>query len=119
MNRNPYNIKSIIKKNGEEIYELGYQYTNLFFEFNTETFGLNRKEHESLSDYFKRIRNHDLIFRAKDNAIIDLAPHHMKYNNSKFKVYDHTYYFSLACNLRKKKVVRQREVFKTPKNVSN
>ncbi len=55
------------------------------------------------------------MHHSEDNALIDLLPVKIKDLNSKMKVYDQTYYFTVACNLRRTKSVKAREMFVAPK----
>jgi hypothetical protein len=76
--------------------------------------GFNKKANEKWGDYIKRVSACDFIYRTKDSGLLDLTPFKMKDINAKLKVYDHTYYFSLATGLRDKKFSKPREIFKAP-----
>jgi hypothetical protein len=93
------------------------QFNFLFFDWNCETFNLNRQKGERLPDYIQRVLTDTIISETNCWGMDDMMPCKFKQYNEKIKTYDHTYYFAIATGERKKLKNKAREIFKEPKNV--
>jgi hypothetical protein len=94
------------------------QYSNFWFEFNFEHYGLNRRPREDFKSYVKRVKESDIFYRSHDNGIFDITPYRIKEINAKLKVHSKTFYFSLACSLRHKPFTKKRDIFKAPEMIT-
>lgn len=102
----------------EVVYELGLQ-PYLLFDFNNEVHGYNRSKDESIIQYVKRVMACDRIFKSKDYSLAEFCPVNMKDINSKLKLCDHTYYFTLSGGVRNRHRMKGREVLIEPERSSD
>eukprot|EP00349_Pseudokeronopsis_sp_Brazil_P003245 CAMPEP_0202960868 /NCGR_PEP_ID=MMETSP1396-20130829/5016_1 /ASSEMBLY_ACC=CAM_ASM_000872 /TAXON_ID= /ORGANISM="Pseudokeronopsis sp., Strain Brazil" /LENGTH=147 /DNA_ID=CAMNT_0049680371 /DNA_START=946 /DNA_END=1389 /DNA_ORIENTATION=- len=112
-------LEDVEEEESARMCELKRQYSNFWFEFNLENFGLNRRKGETWKQYITRVQESELIYNSEDNAIIDLLPTKAKELNSRLKTYDHTYYFSIAFTIRDKMQAKRREFLNAPSKLSN
>eukprot|EP00347_Sterkiella_histriomuscorum_P013798 403363324 len=104
-------IKHELKMDGEIVYELDYQKTNLMYDFQCEIYGLNRKHNETVFQYLRRMRKNDFFYISNDGSACQFAPHFIKDINELIVTQDHTYYFSVTCNLKGTTKHKIREVY--------
>lgn len=93
----------------EELYILGTQW-NFIYDFNSETFGLNRKTSETFKEYIQRVKQSDIIYKTKDTCINDLMPIQAMRINDKIKTYNNAFYFSITSGLRGHSYNKKNEV---------
>lgn len=124
LNKPPENIKRVIiggsnSDKREIVYEFGMQ-PYLFFDFNNENIGHNRREGESVRDYVRRVMKSDILYESKDYAFAEFCPVHMKETNTKINssMNNNTYYFSYAAGIKNKNKMKARELLHEPKRIS-
>lgn len=110
-------IKKVITSskddNNEIVYELGMQ-KNFFFDFNIENIGHNRRDHESIIQYIKRVFSCKVHYETLDYSIAEFCPIYMKETNAKLSVCDKTFYFSYATGIRQRNFMKKREMLTEP-----
>lgn len=75
-NRQLERVKREIRndESGEIVYELGWQYGNIFYDMNAETWGWNREDGEGRWAHYKRLRDTHFNLEEKDISFVDLNP---------------------------------------------
>ena len=92
------------------------------FDFNSETpMGHNRREGEGIYEYVKRVMSCEYLYREKgDFGLYDCCPCANVEINAKAArgMNQSTYYFSYAEGIRKRNVMKQREMLREPAKIS-
>jgi hypothetical protein len=100
----------------EGVKELGWQWTNFFYDMNAEGWGWNRKDGESRYRHLKRM--HNAHFTKEDNnndvAFSDLNPYGLMKLNEKIGTDSNTYYFSITTGFKDNQYTKPRDVFQLP-----
>ena len=78
---------------------LRFQYTNLFYDQNVESWGWNRQESESRLSHLARLLRSDYYETSKDHAMPDLTPCGGVRLSENYKTLNCTYFNRTSTNL--------------------
>jgi hypothetical protein len=113
-------IEAVYRDGKSKILKLGFQKTNIIFDLGGESYGFNRMEKESLTDYIKRMRKADGLYLKEDYSLHEFPPATMQHFNSKLRTHTHTYYFSVSTSLKGKRLhTKMRDVLTEPEKTSD
>jgi len=86
-------------------------------DLNHEIAGFNRREGESINDYWIRLNsNDDFINNKKDYCLTDLHLTSIQSKNALYKTSEHTYYFTISSGEKKVNFCDKSEIFNEPKS---
>jgi len=97
----PHEVIDAVYRDGKHrLLKLAPQSTNLLYDLGGESYGFNRLEKESVSDYIARMQRSQGLYGKEDYSLHEFPPQTMQHFNPRLKTHGHTYYFSVSTSLK-------------------
>lgn len=92
-----------------EVYEMNYQWTNIFYDQNVEAWGWNRQQNEGRLSHLMRLLKNNFYSESSDHSLYDLSPCGSLLLNDLYETHPETYYFSYTFGYKEQIRTKQRE----------